>query len=253
MKKIRTVLVLLVLIVLIIIIARSYMRKDYIKSYSGGHKLTNLSNVEDFTIDIPLLDENTIQTVRYKDMSISMIGCVYDEETTIGYSIFKVSCDKGFGKDSYQNDMIIYNDEVFEVARLITGAIAYKAELSDDGTLYINYLHMGENDRAEESKIYFNKIGTKEENIGEFDLKKDVISVSRNLIGDYDGTISSLGIRINTFYEGKFTVKYVDGSTEVYNMTDSGKEKSIDVFYKYVENLGDISEIVFDDKVCKVE
>lgn len=64
------------------------------------------NDVKENRISVHRMSDEDMETIRYEDMSIKMVGCIYDKETRIGIAEFEISGNVGEGE---RNGKISYN------------------------------------------------------------------------------------------------------------------------------------------------
>lgn len=178
--------------------------------------------------EVDQLEENRKETITCNGITIQMVKCIFDSESTFGYSEFDISRKGGFAEGMYGDGTFSDGENWYTLRRLSTGSHVYNTELKDDGTLHIDYKYNGYNSKIEEDFIGLFNTDNLNESIDKIMLldkyKED------NILHINDGitaVISPLGIRIddlNLSLEESVVMKYADG-TEV-TCTINGKTES---------------------------
>lgn len=214
--------------------------------YGGRH------NPEVEMQEIPELDEEKQETIKYNGMTIKMVKCVFDSESTFGYSEFDIEREGGFTEEMYGNDAFSDGENWYQLSRLATGGREYNTELNDDGTLHVAYSYNGIGLKDKEDFIgLYNSVNMLEP-VASFVLSDkykpdEVLHISDDILA----VITPLGICVQDIklsWEDSIIMKYADGTEKEVKVTGissvSGEDTSQIRFDEYTQINGMKSLII---------
>lgn len=241
MKKWQKGIVAVILVIVIFNIVIYAVSGDTILHFiSSGRENSNVKLEK-----VGLLEDNYKETIKYNDITITMVKCVFDNESTFGYSEFDISRRGGFSEEMYGNGTFSDGKSWYKLERLATGSYEYNTELNDDGTLHMEYRYNGYDSNSDEDFIglfHTSHFDKPIEPIDKFILSdKYKPSEIKHINNGITAVISPLGIRIDNAklpIGDSVDMKYEDGTNITYKINGKSTLSDGDI---------DICWIDFDD------